>query len=68
MSAAVTHLLRRMQNDPRLAYLIGPGSRSYELLTEEAAATTNEDVDAFRKNHEATLKYEPWPSGEGEAS
>ena len=37
MSAAVSYVLRRMQQDGRLAYLIGPGSQTYELLTQEAA-------------------------------
>jgi hypothetical protein len=68
MSSAVAHILRRMQEDPRLAWLIGPGSRSYELLTEEAAAAKNLDVEELRKQHGATLKFEKWPSREGGAA
>lgn len=68
MSSAATHILRRMQEDPRLAWLIGPGSRSYELLTEEVAAAQNLDVEALRKQHAATLKFEQWPRREGGAA
>ena len=68
MSNAIAHILRRMQEDPRLAWLIGPGSRSYELLTEEAAAAKNLDVEELRKQHTATLKFERWPSREGGAA
>jgi hypothetical protein len=35
---AVAHIIRRMQADPRLAYLIGPGSETFDLLTAAAAA------------------------------
>lgn len=68
MSSAVAHLLRQMQLDPRLAWLIGPGSRSYELLTEEAAKANNLDVEELRKQHGATLKFERWPRQEGGAA
>lgn len=61
MSAAVNYVLRRMQQDPRLAYLIGPGSQCYELLTEEAAQAAGKPVEEFRKQLEARLTYEPWP-------
>lgn len=62
MSAAVNHILRQMQHDARLAWLIGPGSRTYELLTEEAAVKNGLDLEELRQQHEATLKFEPWPS------
>lgn len=61
MSAAVNHILRQMQRDARLAWLIGPGSRTYELLTEEAATANGLDPEELRQQHEATLKFEPWP-------
>ena len=61
-SAAIAHLLRRMQQDGRLAYLIGPGSESYDLLTQEAAQAVGRDVDEFRKSFEVTLRPTPWPS------
>lgn len=62
MSTAVHHILRQMQRDARLAWLIGPGSRTYELLTEEAAASNGLDLEELRKQHEASLKFEPWPT------
>ena len=62
MSAAVHHILRQMQRDARLAWLIGPGSRTYELLTEEAATANGLDLEELRQQHEATLKFEPWPT------
>lgn len=62
MSAAVQHILRQMQHDARLAWLIGPGSRTYELLTEEAATANGLNLEELRQQHEATLKFEPWPT------
>lgn len=62
MSAAVLYVLRRMQQDGRLAYLIGPGSQVYDLLTEEAAQAAGQEVERFRREFESTLKPERWPS------
>lgn len=59
---AVAHLVRRMQADPRLAYLIGPGSEVWELVTEELAAQRGVDVKDLRREIEAKLNYEEWPS------
>lgn len=61
-SAAVSYVLRRMQQDGRLAYLIGPGSQTYELLTQEAAQAAGRDVADFRRDFESSLKTERWPS------
>ena len=66
--SATFHILRRMQEDPRLAWLIGPGSRTYELLTEEAAEARGEPVEAIRAQMEARVKFTPWPSQEGGAA
>lgn len=62
MSAAVKYILRRMQEDGRLAYLIGPGSQAYELLTQEAAQAAGRDVAEFCREFESTLKTQRWPS------
>jgi hypothetical protein len=62
-SVAAKHLLRRMQQDGRLAYLMDPLTTSYELLTAEVAAATGQDVESFRKAFEATLKYTPVSRG-----
>lgn len=64
MSAAVIHLLRQMQKNGRLAYLIGPGSQSYDLLTQEAAQASGRDVGEFRNEFAATLKFERWPTND----
>lgn len=53
---AVTHILRQMQNDGRLAYLLGEGSRSFELLTDAAAERSGLDLDAFRKDLGSRLR------------
>lgn len=62
MSAAIHHILRQMQRDARLAWLIGPGSRTYELLIEEAASANSLDPAELQRQHEASLKFEPWPT------
>lgn len=59
MSAAVNHVILCMQQDPRLAYLIGPGSQCYELLTEEAAQDAGKPVGEFRTQLESQLRYQP---------
>lgn len=48
-SAAVTWLLRRMGEDPRLAYLIGFGSESFDSLAAAGAALAGEELDPFRE-------------------
>lgn len=53
---ACFHIMRRMISDGRLAYLIGPGSEAYALLTEATAATAGESVDSFRADLEPLLK------------
>jgi len=60
--SAAQHILRRLQTDPRLAYLIGPGTQSYELLTREVADASGRDVAELRASVEKTLKTEQWPS------
>lgn len=62
MTTAATYLLRRMQQDGRLAYLIGPGSQAYELLTQEAAQAAGQDPGSFRAALETKLRPTPWPS------
>ncbi len=55
---AVNHILCQMQRDGRLAYLIGFGSQSFDLLTAAYAERTGEDVAAFRTSFHALLKPE----------
>ena len=64
-NAAVLHLLRQAQRNPKLAYYIGPWTESYRLLTEAAAELEGSSVDAFRHRYEETLQTErPQPGGE----
>lgn len=60
-SSAACHLLKQMNRDPRLAYLIGPGSESFELLTAEYCAAEGLDVEVLRARLTANLKFESWP-------
>lgn len=59
---AARHILIRIHQDPRLAYLIGPGSESFALLTEEFAAAEVLDAEVLRRKISVNTKYEPWPS------
>jgi hypothetical protein len=61
MSNAARHLLRQIRRDPRLAYLIGPGSQSYDLLIDDVAFVTGRDATDLRREVEQSLKTEAWP-------
>lgn len=58
---AVAHLLKRIKADPRLAWLIGPCSESFELLMVAGAAVGGYDIDAYRDTFQAGLKTQPLP-------
>lgn len=58
---AAAHVLSRMKADARLAYLIGPGSESWDLLTEAHAETLECPVAEFRKEFSNQLTYLPYP-------
>lgn len=62
MSAAAMSILHQMENDPRLAWLLGPGSPNFDLLIEEAAPIYGRTVEDLRQRMESRLKYEPWPT------
>lgn len=55
MSRAASHLLGLMRRDPRLAYLIGPGSESFDLLTADYAQAQGLPVDDVRQRLEQGL-------------
>ncbi len=61
-NSAAKHLLKQMQVDRRLAYLIGPGSESYNLLTAEVAAVREIPLNEFQYDFERTLRPEKIPS------
>lgn len=56
---AVAHIIRRMRADGRLAYLMGFGSESFDLLTEAYAEQEGIDIDVFRQQFSALLNYTP---------
>lgn len=58
---AVLHLVDRIKADPRLAYLIGPGSESFELLVTAYAALTGEELDPYRESLLGKLTMQPVP-------
>jgi len=55
---AVIRVLRRMQDDGRVAYLIGPGSQTFADLTQAYAEANGLDVEAYRKEFAETLRPE----------
>lgn len=61
-AAAVTWLLLRLKDDPRLAYLLGPGSESFDRLTAAGAALSGEDADPFRERLLGVLAPQPVPA------
>lgn len=49
MIGAASHLLGLMRRDPRLAFLIGPGSEAFDRLTADYAAAQGMPVEAVRE-------------------
>jgi len=47
---AVLHTLKRIQTDKDIAYKMGPGSASFELLTAACAVLCDQSVDEVRNN------------------
>lgn len=58
---AVLHLVAQLKRDPRLAYLIGPGSESFELLVTAAAALAGDEWDPYRESVLGNLAPQPVP-------
>ena len=55
---AVEHMINRIRKDGRLAYLIGPLSEGYTLLTDAYAEMRGLDGDEFRRAFAPTLTPE----------
>jgi hypothetical protein len=55
---AVAHIIRQMQRDGRLAYLLGWGSQSFNLLTDAYAEANGLDVEKFRDEFSSWLRPE----------
>jgi hypothetical protein len=51
---AVGHVIQRMQADPRIAYLMGPGSETFDRLTEAWAVHCGYPLESYR--HQLTRK------------
>ena len=58
---AVMHLVKRMTQDPRLAYLLGPGSESFELIKAAAAHLVGERGAPYRDSFLGSVKKQPVP-------
>lgn len=56
---AVAHIIKRMKADGRLAYLLGYGSESFDLLTQAYAEANGLDVETFRHSLDLNLTYTP---------
>lgn len=55
------HILKRLKADPRLAYLMGPGSEAFDLLMVAGAAMTQYDLDPYRETFLVNLQCQPVP-------
>lgn len=47
-SAALDAVMGRIHSDPRIAYLMGPGSETYNLVTAAVAEKRGESSEAYR--------------------
>lgn len=52
------YLLRRIADDPRLAYHFDPITQSMEMLTAAYAAEQGINVEDYRKTYYAGLRFE----------
>jgi len=62
---AVRYVVRRIQADPRLAYLIGPGTNTWDMLVDAMAGVQHQQVDLVRAELEKDLRMQPVPPREG---
>lgn len=56
---AVGHVIKRMTEDPRLAYLIGPGSETFDRLVAAAAAPAGMDEAFYAEQLTGQLTIKP---------
>jgi len=59
----VSHMIKRCQIDGRLAWLIGPMSRAYDLMVEAYAEMKDLNVKEFERQYVKTLKPIPLNKG-----
>ncbi len=55
---AIGHLLRRIQQEPRLAAFFAPDSESMNRITEAYAALMGMDLRAFRRDYLSRLRFD----------
>lgn len=55
---AIAHLLNRIGQDPRLAYYFDPSTQSMACLTRAYAELRGLDVEEWRKDYYARLRFE----------
>lgn len=53
---AVRTMIKRIRDDGRVAYLVGPGSQTYEELTDAYAEIIGEDPIVFRSKFETVIR------------
>lgn len=58
---AVRTMIKRIRDDARIAYLVGPASQAYEELTDAYAETIGKDPDEFRTEFERIIRTQPVP-------
>jgi len=56
--AAITAVLRRIKDDPRVAYYICPMSQTYDLLVAAHCELNGLDEQKFRGDFESRLRFE----------
>jgi hypothetical protein len=56
--AAITAVLRRIKDDPRVAYYICPMTQTYDLLVAAYCEFSGMDEQTFRNGFESGLKFE----------
>jgi len=59
---AVEGIIKRIANDPRLAYLVGPMTQAYRDLTDAYAEIKGLDPDMFRQSFETGLQVQRLPA------
>lgn len=58
---ALWQVMNRITKDARVAYLIGPGSETFEQVTAACAALSGMDEEFYREKIAANLNYQPVP-------
>ncbi len=56
--AAVASVLKRIQNDPRIAFYICPATQTYDLLVAAHCEMNGLDEKEFRLKFESNLRFE----------